>query len=152
MSGERVPLTAFPRTEASLRDQLAGAPVHVESLRRPLVSCDLALCKGMCCHDGVYLGDDEAEVLADLAERETDFFRDLGLRLPDSVIVKGSFFGLVEGPKTATVPHAWRGRVADYPAHFSDTACCFLLEDGRCSLQVLSEARGKHRWFYKPTG
>jgi hypothetical protein len=26
----------------------------------------------------------------------------------------------------------------------------FLLKDGRCGLQVLSEADGKHPWYYKP--
>ena len=148
----RIPLTAFPQTEALLRQQLADAPVHVESFRRPLLPCDLAVCKGMCCHDGVYLGDDEATVLDELAVREADFFREQGLRLPESVVVEGSFHGLVEGPKTATVPRSWRDRVEGYPAHFPDTACCFLLEDGRCSLQVLSLARGLHKWHYKPTG
>ena len=76
----------------------------------------------------------------------------LKLQLPEKVIVDGSFLGLVEGPKTATVPRVWRDRVANYPAHFEDTACCFLLDDGRCSLQALSMARSKHRWYYKPTG
>ncbi len=145
-------LTAFPRTEDSLRRQLAQTAVAVESLRRPLPRCDLAVCKGMCCHDGVYLSDEEAEVIAGLALNEAEFFRGLGLILAGSVVVDGNFLGLVSGPKTATVPRVWRERVPDYPAHFADTACCFLLPDGRCSLQVLSEARGHHRWYYKPTG
>jgi hypothetical protein len=145
-------LTAFPQTEATLRQQFAGAKFDVASLRRPLSSCDLTVCKGMCCHDGVYLEDDEAEVIAKLALSEADFFRDQGLSLPDAVVVHGNFHGLMEGPKTATVPRKWRGRVADYPVHFEDTACCFLLDDGRCGLQVLSMARGRHRWYYKPTG
>src|SRR5438067_126581 len=144
--------TAFPQTEALLRERFADACVDAESLRRPLQRCDLAVCKGMCCHDVVYLEDDEAEVLRELAVREADFFAALGLRLPELVVIEGSFLGLVEGPKTATVPRAWRDRVPNYPPHFADTACCFLLQDGRCSLQVLSEARGKHRWHFKPTG
>jgi hypothetical protein len=144
--------TAFPKAEAQLRHELAEAKLNVESLRRPLVRCDLNTCLGMCCHDGVYLSEDEAPVLADLVEREGDLFRALGLDLPCSPVVEGSFLGLVSGPKTATVPRVWTNRVEGYPAHFPDTACCFLLQDGRCSLQVLSETRGYHRWFYKPTG
>lgn len=145
-------LTAFPHTAAKLRKQFAAAELDRESLRRPLERCDLAVCQGMCCHDGIYLEDDEAEVLAALAVTEADFFHALGLRLPRSVIVEGSFRGLVQGPKTATVSCSWRDRVANYPAHFTDTACCFLVADGRCGLQVLSESRGKHRWHFKPTG
>src|SRR5262249_39927929 len=133
--GCRVSLTAFPRTEGLLRERFADAALDVASLRRPLQRCDLAGCKGMCCHAGGYLEDDEAEVLRELAVHEADFFAALGLGLPESVVVEGSFRGLVEGPKTATVPRAWRDRVPNYPAHFPDTACCFLLEDGRCSLQ-----------------
>ena len=144
--------TAFARTELTLRQQLAQAPVATDSLKRPLVPCDLAVCKGMCCHDGVYLEQDEAEIIPAIAEREAEFFRGLGLDLPAEVVVEGSFKGLVSGPKTATVPRVWRERVPGYPAHFEDTACCFLLDDGRCSLQVLSLARGLHRWYYKPTG
>ncbi len=145
-------LTAFPKTEAVLRQQFGRATLAVAALQRPLASCDLRVCKGMCCHDGVYLEDDEASVIAELAVREAEFFRDLGLILPEPAVVHGSFKGLMSGPKTATVPHAWRGRVEGYPAHFEDTACCFLVDDGRCGLQVLSMARGRHRWYYKPTG
>jgi hypothetical protein len=144
--------TAFPQAEALLRQELADATLNVESLRRPLVRCDLRTCLGMCCHDGVYLSGDEAPVIAELAEREGDFFQSLGLDLPSPAVVEGSFLDLVTGLKTATVSRTWTTRVDGYPFHFPDTACCFLLEDGRCSLQVLSEARGHHRWYFKPIG
>jgi hypothetical protein len=145
-------LTAFPETEAKLRQQLGRAPLAVASLGRPLARCDLALCQGMCCHDGVYLEEEEAAVLAELAGREAEFFHVRGLTLPTPAVVEGNFHDRMVGPKTATVPRVWRGRVEGYPAHFPDTACCFLLHDGRCGLQVLSAERGLHRWFYKPTG
>src|SRR5262245_48050383 len=145
-------LTAFGLTEALLRQRLAGAGIAAETLRRLLRRVELIACHGMCCHDGVYLEEEEAVVLADLAEREAKFFRALGLDLPSPVVVEGDFQGLMAGPKTATVPRAWVPRVEAYPAHFPDTACCFLLEDGRCGLQLLSEARGRHRWYFKPTG
>jgi hypothetical protein len=145
-------LTAYPQTEATLRQQFATARFEIASLERPLSPCDLTVCKGMCCHDGVYLEDDEAEVIAELAESEAGFFRGLGLTLPEAVVDHGNFLGLMSGPKTATVPRRWRGRVEGYPEHFEETACCFLLDDGRCALQMLSTAKGLHRWYYKPTG
>ena len=146
------PLTAFPRTEARLRRLLAGARLDAASLQRPLHRCDLAACQGMCCYDGIYLEDDEAEVIIDLARREAAFFHDLGLNLPASVVVQGDWRGLMRGPKTAVRPDALSARVAGFPAHFNDTACVFHLPDGRCGLQLLSVARGKHPWHYKPSG
>jgi hypothetical protein len=146
------PLTAFPRTEAQLRRSLARAPLHVESLRRPLRRCRLEQCKGMCCYDGVYLDAEEAAVVAGLARSEATFFRDLGLRLPEQVVVTGSWEGLVAGRKTALAPWPASQVVEDFPAHFHDNACVFHLPDGRCALQVLSVARGLHPWHYKPTG
>jgi hypothetical protein len=145
-------LTAFAQTEARLRHELGQAPLAAASLGRPLEPCNLAVCQGMCCHDGVYLEEEEAAVLAELAVREAEFFRTQGLTLPTPAIVEGNFHDRMVGPKTATVPRVWRGRVEGYPAHFPDTACCFLLPDGRCGLQVLSVERGRHRWYYKPTG
>jgi hypothetical protein len=145
-------LTAYPQAEAALRTQLANAPVASTTLKRPLARCELSHCGGMCCHDGIYLENDEPAVLTELAEREAEFFHSLGLELPERVVVHGEFREMVSGPRTALVPRVWRGRVQNYPAHFEDTACCFLTEDGRCGLQVLSVARGKHRWYYKPIG
>jgi hypothetical protein len=146
------PLTAFPRTEAHLRRLLAKAPLHADSLCRPVSRCRLEQCKGMCCYDGVYLGAEEAAVVADVAVREAAFFRDLGLDLPGQVVVTGSWEGLVSGKKTALKPWPASRLVEGYPAHFHDTACVFHLPDGRCGLQVLSLARGLHPWHYKPTG
>jgi hypothetical protein len=150
--GLPMPLTAFPSTEGLLREQLTGAGIHVESFHRPLRGCDLAECKGMCCHDGVYLEADEAEVVASVARQEATFFHSLGLGVPTPAVVEGNWRDLIVGPKTATVPRAFSRRVPGYPSHFNDTACCFLTEDGRCGLQVLSAARGHHRWHFKPTG
>jgi hypothetical protein len=150
--GYEAPLTAFPRTEAQLRRSLAKAPLHAESLRRPLARCRLEKCKGMCCYDGVFLGAEEAAVVEEVAAREADFFRDLGLRLPAQVVVTGSWEGLVSGKKTAVAPWPASLEVESFPAHFHDTACVFHLPDGRCALQVLSVARGLHPWHYKPTG
>jgi hypothetical protein len=152
MNSNEPSLTAFPRTEAVIRDLLADAPIHVHSLRRPLRRCDLERCKGMCCYDGIYLDDEEADVVAELARTEADFFSSLGLRLPEQVVVHGSWENLISGKKTAVVPWSGARAVAGFPAHFNATACVFHLDDGRCALQVLSVARGRHPWYYKPTG
>jgi hypothetical protein len=104
----------------------------------------------MCCYDGVYVNDEEAAVIEEVARQEADFLRELGLNLGERVIVDGEWEGMVSGKKTALVPHAFSQQVPGFPAHFKDTACVFHMDDGRCGLQVLSEARGHHPWYFKP--
>jgi hypothetical protein len=146
----RPALTAYPQTEAALRQTLAGARVDARSFSRRLARCSLSACRGMCCYDGVYVDEESAAVIQEIVEREAPFFRDLGLALPDQVIVDGEWDGAVEGRKTAVVPYPFSRQVPGYPGHFADTACVFHLADGRCALQVLADARGRHPWYYKP--
>jgi hypothetical protein len=145
------PYTAFPHHEAGLKETLAGARLDRPSFARPLSRCRIESCRGMCCYDGVYVDESTAEVLRRVAREEAPFFRDLGLSLPPEVIVQGEWEGLVSGLKTAVVPRPFSAEVDGFPAHFEDTACVFLLPDGRCSLQALSLARGRHPWYYKPS-
>ena len=147
-------LTAYPLTEAALGQTLRGAGVDRESFARPLERCALSACGGMCCYDGVYVGEEEAAVLRALAAREGAFFRAAGLELPPpaAVVVEGVWEGEDSGQKTAVRPHPFARRVAGYPGHFADTACVFLLADGRCALQALAVERGRHPWYYKPFG
>jgi hypothetical protein len=133
-----------------LRGRLADASVDAASFKRRVSRCSLAVCRGMCCYDGVYVTDDEAEVIQALAVREREFFRAQGLELPEQVIVDGEWEGVVAGRKTAVVPHAFSREVPGFPKHFNDTECAFHMRDGRCALQVLSEAHGRHPWYYKP--
>ena len=98
-----------------------------------LRACDLAVCEGMCCHDGVYLTPEEERRLRRLVFQRR---RELP-HLPDRCF---------EGGKTAVAPYVYRAR----PAHFTDTRCVFALADARCSLQVLAVADGQHPWAYKP--
>jgi hypothetical protein len=134
MSSVEPALTAYPRTEASLRRELSSAPIHIASLQRLLRRCDLARCKGMCCYDGIYLSAEEATVISDLAMREARFFEDLGLSLPERVVVEGAWENLVSGMKTAVVGWSGSALVEGFPEHFRDTACVFHLRDGRCGL------------------
>jgi hypothetical protein len=142
--------TAFPRTEVRMRQEFSRAPVHARSFTRPLQRCALATCQGTCCYAGVLLNDESAAVLQRIAEEEAEFFQEIGLRLPDRVVVDAPSNG--EGPpkKTAVTPRPFSTQVAGFPPHFEDTACVFLLPDARCGLQMLSEARGQHPWSYKP--
>jgi hypothetical protein len=135
-----------------LRQTLAEAPIHADSLQRNLQRCDLEKCKGMCCYDGIYLSDEEARIIRGLASSEGAYFRTIGLNLPENVVVHGSWEGQVAGPKTAVAPWPGARLVEDFPSWFHDTTCVFHLPDGRCGLQLLSEERGKHPWHYKPTG
>lgn len=76
-------------------------------------------------------------------------FRDMGLSLPSDVIVDSEWHGAIS-KKTAVRPFPFRSLVDDYPDHFPETACVFLLGDGRCGLQILAQRHHKHPWYYKP--
>lgn len=146
------PLTAYEERERELRDALSGATLVVESFQRRLTRCDLARCKGMCCYDGIYVSDNEAQTIQALVVERAEDFQGMGLDLPDDVIVDASWEGVVSGKKTATAPADFSATVEGFPAHFEDTSCVFRLVDGRCGLQILSRKDGKHDWYYKPFG
>jgi hypothetical protein len=121
------------------------------SLSRRLKRCDLNVCKGMCCYDGVYLSEAAAHVLDAVFQEYAGFFASHGIGLTNAVIRKIEAGAEVYW-KTETVPHPFSTLVRDYPSNFNDTACAFMVKDGRCSLQLLAEHTGHHRWFYKPVG
>jgi hypothetical protein len=143
-------LTAFAGAEAALVEGCAASTVDGAAFQRKLSRCSLRRCGGTCCYDGVHVDDDTAVILQQLADQRPDEFRDMGLSLPDAVIVHEQWRGSNPAAKTAVKPFPFSSVVEDYPAHFNDTACVFLLEDARCGLQVLAERDGKHPWYYKP--
>ncbi len=143
-------LTAYAGDEAMLRDRLSRGSIDARSFTRPLARCDISQCRGMCCYDGVYVSQDSAVVIETLAREHRHFLEDLGLNLPPQVIVEGHWAGQKDGLKTAVRPRPFSTMVEGYPRHFENTACVFLADDGRCSLQVLSEHLGRYPWFYKP--
>jgi hypothetical protein len=145
-------LTAFPESEAALREHCAEAVVDRAAFERRISRCDLTHCRGTCCYDGIHVDDETAAVLTTLARDRAADFRDIGIDLPEAVIVQDTWRGSPPSPKTATRPFPFKSLVNDYPAHFNDTACVFLLDDARCALQVLAQRDGKHPWFYKPFG
>lgn len=142
--------SAFGSTLEGLRDLVRELVIDTAALQRPLSRCDLGRCRGTCCHDGVYLDRDEVGVLHSLVRDHRDDLNALGLELPDQPIVQGNWRGVVSGPKTATRAEPMAASAEDYPAHFPDTACVFLLSDARCALQQFAMDQGLDPWFYKP--
>lgn len=143
-------IAAFPNTYEKFARQLREIEIDIESLLRPITRCDLDDCRGTCCHDGVYLGGEESDVIRSLVNENRDEFAEMGLDLPASPIVYGNWRGYTSGPKTVTKPIPMKRLAKDYPEHFPETNCVFLLSDARCGLQVLAHQREKEPWFYKP--
>lgn len=139
------PRTAFTATERMLRVRFGDAPLDAASFRRLLRPCSLDRCGGTCCSAGASLNGEEALVIRQLVRRHADFFAVLVPDLPNPPLIRDG-----GTDRTATRPRAFRAAVPDFPAHFEETACAFLLGDGRCALQCLAEAEGRHPWSFKP--
>src|SRR3981081_4612673 len=73
----------------------------------------------------------------------------MGLELPEKVVAPTESHRIA-GNITALKPRPFRSLVENYPAHFDETVCVFLLEDARCGLQVLADRDATHLWYYKP--
>ena len=145
----RTPLTAFEESETTLRERLQHVGLNPQEFQRKLARCSLGNCRGMCCYGGVAVDDRTGAVLQKLsAERAADF-RDMGLELPETIVNRTEWGG-VPCNITALKPRSFRAALANYPEHFEETACAFLMDDARCGLQVLADLDGKHQWYYKP--
>jgi hypothetical protein len=149
MQDDRPAFTAFRDSEISLREEYGNAPLNPKEFQRKISRCVLASCRGTCCYGGVRVDEDTAEVLQELSVDRASDFREMGLNLPSTVVAKTEWQG-VPGTITVLKSFPFRSLVAEYPAHFDETACTFLMDDGRCGLQVLGELDGKHPWYYKP--
>lgn len=143
------PTSAYPEEIAWLRKWLLRGRPDVFAFQRPLARCDLQACRGMCCYAGVGVRRSTRAVIERLAVAEAPFFGELGLTLPSRPLIKKGWWFL-SVHTTAVRPHPFRERVEAFPDHFRDTACVFMVEDGRCSLEVLSRRREVHPWHYKP--
>ena len=142
--------TAYSETAKILAEQLHEALIDHEAFEKKVKACDLTVCRATCCHDGVYLSDEEAEGLQNFMDVHGDQLTEYGLSLPDEPVIKvrgGSSL------KTA-IREAEEGELAnDYPKHFPKTRCVFLDREGRCGIQRLSMERGAagtDAWFDKP--
>src|SRR2546421_1398140 len=142
-------VTAFHESEAALREHFSDVTLDSAEFERKLTRCSLATCRGMCCYGGVSVDNATADTLQRLAIERASDFRDMGLTLPELVVASTEWHGVV-GRITALKPFPFRSLVSEYPVHYDETGCVFLLHDSRCSLQVLAEKDGKHPWYYKP--
>jgi hypothetical protein len=142
-------LTAFEESAAGLRVRLKHAKLDPKEFERKLSRCSLDGCHGMCCYGGVSVDDSTAAILQKLSIDRASEFRDFGLDLPEKVVGPTEWHGIV-GNITALKPRPFRSLMENYPAHFEETACVFLMDDSRCGLQVLANRDGKHPWYYKP--
>jgi hypothetical protein len=125
------PVTIFRETIKGLALALAEAAVDHHAFEKPLPVCELARCRATCCHDGVILSPEEAEVLSQDCEGI--------IELEDGRL------------KTETVAAPLGHLANDFPAHFPKTRCVFLDEKHRCLWQIRGVQEGRHPWFYKPT-
>lgn len=104
-----------------------------EAFEQPLPVCDLTKCRATCCHDGVILSEEEADILSKLGGGE-------GIELMQN-----------GRNKTRTVPAGSDQVALDFPAHFQKTRCVFLDDQHRCSWQLKAVEEKKHPWYYKPS-
>ena len=148
-SQKKEDLTAYQLEAQDLKETLSNSSINVEAFKQGLKQCSLSDCHGMCCYDGAYVGQESASIIKNLVKEESQFFQDLGLNLPEEVIVEGEWEGS-KGLKTETIEHQFSEQLQEYPSHFNNTTCVFQVKDGRCSLQLLSEFKGFHPWYYKP--
>ena len=123
--------TGFPLLERDLAQTVREAALDHESFQTPIRACELGRCRGMCCHDGVFVGAEERGVIEGLLE--------------------GDLFETRKGKlKTRTV-RAEEGILGEgFPGHFPKTRCVFLDEQHFCRLQSLAVKEGRHPWFWKP--
>ena len=141
-------LTANWRSEARIAKQLQVAEFDTEAFEAALSPC--SNCAGVCCSHGFYPEDDEREDLLQILKEKEDALIKIGVKKPASWFVDEAHpdFGTVQ--RVALQERAFLKNVSNYPKHFPDTACVFLLDNARCALQVLAMEEGKHKWFYKP--
>jgi hypothetical protein len=113
--------------------------------------CELSVCQGMCCYDGVYLESSEVTVIESLIQDMRDRFENLGIKWEDSPLLVEAGGSVSSRTRTSLQPYDYRNE-ARLPKGFQSTACVFRCQDGRCSLQQISVDMGKDPWHYKPMG
>ena len=105
--------------------------------------CDLAVCEGICCSDGAFLLPEEEALIHETVAKFPEHFP----LLPKKYI-GDAVWGEHHGRKTSTRVYRYKSK----PGHFADMRCSFTEKDGKCSLQTLAVAQGRHKWHYKPMG
>jgi hypothetical protein len=132
---------------------IGGRSVAVDhrSFSSSYALCELSVCQGMCCYDGVYLESTEVTVIESLIQDERDRFEGLGISWGESPFQVGSRKDGSSRTRTSLQPYDYQEE-ARLPKDFQSTACVFRCQDGRCSLQQISVDMREDPWHYKPMG
>ncbi|MGB6221759.1 hypothetical protein [Haloferula sp.] len=138
----REAITAYPALENELGRQLREAAVDYASFDRRLSFCQLGQCRASCCHDGVFLSQEEQTGIDEALSIGKTLLNDYGWR-------PGRWLTHLDGrAKSITVESS--DLAEKFPKHFPRTRCVFLDDEHRCVLQRLAVDEGKHPWFWKP--
>ncbi len=130
----------FPRLERDLARHVREAALDHDAFRMPLRICELSQCRATCCHDGVFLDDEEAAVI-----------RQLEARLEKYDVSSNSWMDRRDGRlKSATLPIAKDALALNFPDHFPKTRCVFLDDRHYCKLQIIAMEDGIDPWWWKP--
>ena len=140
-------ITAYPLTAENVREQVRAAEIDIEAFLKPIRACEISLCRATCCHDGVYLTEEEKNGVEDLVATHRPELESYGLTLPPKPIISARD-GLAW--KTATRPAQVEELASDYPQHFPKTRCVFLDPKGYCGIQRWSMEQQRGDWFDKP--
>lgn len=124
--------TAYKESAQLLGNQLREAALDHEAFESGLAVCELDQCRATCCHDGVILSKEEAQILSEMDDRDGIF-----------EIEPGRF-------KTRTVEVEASQLPDGFPSHFPKTRCVYLDAQHRCYWQLKALEERKHPWFYKP--
>lgn len=117
----------------------------VEKMNRnpKLKKCNMQICPGFCCYDGVYLKPEEEEKLKNVIKSHPEDFP-----LPaEDYFEDGNWHNKVKGRKTAVKLFQYP---SNFPKHFNQTKCMFADDKGLCILQKIALREKIHPWTYKP--
>jgi len=137
----------FQQSNDLLAKQLESATLDHEAFQTLLTPCDLQTCRATCCHDGVQLSADDAQLIKILVKQHQQWFTKEGTDVSDDLV------------QQTTQANRWKTRALaapsellakDFPTHFPKTRCAFLDTEHRCNLQKLSVNQSLPAWHYKP--
>ena len=137
----------FSTTHSWLGSRLSTAQLDHSAFDTKLRPCDLSQCRATCCHDGVQLSREDAELLESAKSRYSTQLQSYGIETKGKVTEKSS---RKSGWKTKALQTTKEFLADDFPAHFPTTRCVFLDSRHRCGLQRLALELGKHPWHFKP--
>lgn len=109
-----------------------------------LKRCDLSKCEAMCCHDGVWLTEQDL-----LKIREAQALDQHSTLIPkDEAIIMQEWTSGLLYPKTAVREFTYS--TSEWPSHFPRTRCVFADDQGLCKLETFARIRNENPWKYKP--